>query len=43
MIIWAVFGAWSNWPNQKVLGDKLLLFVLLLILGWELFGPPVHN
>jgi hypothetical protein len=43
MLIWAVFGfagdrlgAWAPW------GNTILLFVLLLILGWGQFGAPVH-
>jgi hypothetical protein len=44
MILWFLFGLYWNWPaaNQPggfgVLGGNLLLFVLLFILGWKLFG-----
>lgn len=47
MLIWLVFGSWGIWnapgpPGWPVLGSNLLLFVLLLLLGWHAFGPPIH-
>lgn len=47
MLLWLVFGLWGAWPagpnpNYKPIGGNLLLFVLLVILGWHAFGPPVH-
>jgi hypothetical protein len=45
MLIWLVFGfAW----HAGVLGpygpwgSTFLLFILLLLLGWKVFGPPLH-
>ncbi len=40
-----------NWPDHQLgqpfpvrpLGGSLLLFFLLLILGWHVFGAPVHG
>jgi len=45
MLIWLVFGLWSNWPvqNRPNLGGTVLLFILLLLLGWRVFGPPIHS
>lgn len=43
MLLWLVFGLWSSWPNYKASGGNLLLFILLLLLGWKVFGPPVHS
>jgi len=48
MLIWLVFGAWTRWPAIKEGGFKagggdLLLFVLLLLLGWHAFGAPIHG
>jgi hypothetical protein len=45
MLIWLVFGFWQyrttpNWPNA---GGDLLLFILLLLLGWHAFGAPLHG
>ena len=47
MLLWLIFGLWSNWPagpaTAKPLGGTLLLFILLVILGWKVFGPPIHS
>lgn len=47
MILWLLFGFWgfySAWTGQYVLaGGSLLLFVLLGLLGWKVFGPPVQG
>lgn len=49
MLIWAVFTAWSYWPNPAtpsphiVWGSSALLFVLFLVLGWAVFGAPVRG
>lgn len=50
MLIWLVFGLWSNWPagtpggsGFRPLGGTLLLFILLVLLGWRVFGAPVHS
>jgi hypothetical protein len=43
MLIWFVFGMWQNWGNQYLVGGNVLLFLLLMCLGWHEFGPPIHN
>ena len=44
MLLWAVFGVWRNWPapGLPVVGD-LLLFILFLLVGWKVFGAPIHG
>ncbi len=46
MLIWFVFGCWSNWPISKAsvgpIGGSVLMFVLLTLLGWAVFGAPLH-
>lgn len=46
MLFWLLFGLWSNWPALKSdwrpAGGTLLLFLLLLVLGWRVFGSPVQ-
>lgn len=43
MLVWLVFWTWQNWPNQTAMGGGLLIFVLLALLGWHNFGPPIHG
>jgi len=47
MLFWLLFGLWSNWPvgaaNAKPLGGTLLLFILMVLLGYKVFGPPIHS
>lgn len=43
LFIWAIFGMWWNWPNHQLVGGNLLAFVLFLLLGWKVFGPPIHG
>jgi hypothetical protein len=47
MLFWLLFGLWSNWGGIVAgqwhpLGNSLLLFILLLLLGWAAFGPPIR-
>lgn len=44
MLIWLAFGLWSSWPGGfKTNTGHLLLFILFLLVGWKVFGPPIHN
>lgn len=43
MFIWLIFGVWSVWPDYKASGGNALLFLLLVLLGWQVFGPPIHS
>jgi hypothetical protein len=47
MLIWLVFGFAWHWGavpgTYGPWGHSLLLFVLLLLLGWAAFGPPIHG
>ena len=47
MLFWLVFGVWRSWPrgaapNPAGVGGDLLLFILLVLLGWKTFGAPAH-
>jgi len=45
MIIWFVFGLWTSWPrtpgsaNFPTIGGTVMLFILIALLGWKVFGP----
>lgn len=46
VILWAVFGLGYPFivetPNRRVVtGGNLLLFVLIVLLGWQTFGSAV--
>jgi hypothetical protein len=47
MLVWFVFGLLLHFG--MVTGgissavNVLLLFVLFLLLGWQVFGPPLHR
>jgi hypothetical protein len=45
MLIWLIFGFVQNSgivPGPYGLwGHSLLLFILLLLLGWQVFGAPI--
>jgi len=46
MLLWLVFGLWSGYiPGQpytiRSWGGNVLLFLLFLIIGWQVFGAPV--
>ena len=43
MLLWLVFGVWSSWPDIKAAGGNGLLFILLVLIGWKVFGPPIHS
>jgi hypothetical protein len=46
MLIWLVFGIFVHvYPAGPygLWGGTLLLFVLLLLLGWQVFGAPLRG
>lgn len=46
MILWLIFGFWVYWPaggQWQPLGSNLLLWILLALLGWKVFGAPLQE
>lgn len=45
MLLWLVLGLYIGYTGAShfVLGGNLLLFILLLLLGWKVFGPPLQG
>lgn len=51
MILWIVFGLFVFWPTAvgigvvayAPLGVNVLLWVLLFLLGWAVFGAPLQK
>jgi len=50
-LIWIVFGLFGSWQQRAKLRDHgagfvgagIVLLVLLLLLAWQVFGPPLHR
>ncbi len=42
MILWFIFGLYLSWPVGPPFGTTVLLFVLLALLGWQVFGKPIQ-
>lgn len=48
MLIWFVFGVLNisgmagTYQHAVLLGSTLLDFILFLLLGWQVYGPPVR-
>jgi phosphate/sulfate permease len=50
MLLWLVFGLWMYWPASTgtplafgLIGGNLLLFLVIGLLGWKVFGSPVQE
>jgi hypothetical protein len=48
MVLWLVFGWFYNsspgtFGSYGWAGSSLLLFILLALLGWHVFGPVLHQ
>lgn len=44
MLLWLVFGFWSNgFSNVKLVAGNLMLWMIIALLGWHSFGPAIHN
>lgn len=47
-VICLLFGGWSTWPRSggppdwRPFGWSLVVFVLIGLLGWGIFGPPLR-
>lgn len=45
-VICVVFGCWLDWPagpnpNYRMVGRNFVIFILLGLLGWGVFGSPL--
>ena len=46
MLLWLVFGFITRKSTNLQLtvgGNCLIIFILLLLLGWKVFGAPLHS
>ena len=43
VLLWLVLGAWVTYSLAvPLVGFNLLLFLLIFVLGWKVFGPPLQ-
>lgn len=44
MLLWLALGLWRHWGVWGIdLGGSLLVFLLFLLLGWQVFGAPLRS
>ena len=43
MLIWLALGVYQHRASLPAGGGDLLLFILLVLSGWKVFGPPIHS
>jgi hypothetical protein len=46
MFVWLILGLYAGYiggPSPYIIGGNLLLFILLLLLGWQVFGAPLRG
>lgn len=42
MLICVVLGVYWNWGAPAAARNDLMLFILLVLLGWKTFGAPIQ-
>jgi hypothetical protein len=49
-IITLILSCWMGWPDgaptratMRPLGGALIVYILIGILGWAVFGPAIHR
>ena len=43
MLLLLIFGLWHTWPNYPLVGMNLVVWILLALLGWKVFGPMIGH
>ncbi len=46
ILLWVLFIGWHSYNtgwNFYVGGGSLLQFILFVLLGWKVFGPPIEG
>lgn len=43
MLLWLVLGLYRSRADYWAGGSSILLFVLLVLLGWRVFSAPLHS
>jgi hypothetical protein len=49
MLLWLIVGLFFTWPATPTqlafypIGGHVVLWILLFLLGWKVFGFPIHG
>lgn len=43
MLLALVLDLWLSWPVSRANGGRLIWYVLFVLLGWKVFGAPIHS
>ncbi len=43
MLVAFIFTGWTNRASFWAGAPSFLVFFLLVLLGWRVFGPPIHG
>lgn len=43
MTVWLIFLIGSNWPPKGTFAATFVVWVVIAILGWQVFGPAIHK
>lgn len=44
LLLWFIGGAWTRWgQGPTVYGPDILMFICVILLGWKVFGAPIHG
>lgn len=43
MLVSLVGGTWSQWPPGRMAAAWWMTWLLLLLLGWSVYGSPLHE
>ena len=41
-LVYGLWGWWAPQPGGWFWGHGVFLFVLFLLIGWKVFGAPIH-
>jgi hypothetical protein len=42
-LLYVVLGFWLSWPNLRGSAPNFVLMILVALLGWRVFGPPING
>ncbi len=43
MLLVLIGALWFSYPNYGLMGMSAVVWILLALLGWKVFGPPIRG